>query len=145
MTSGSIAYNTIIIKLERSDSRFKWNYLIKNLIILDRATEEEIFIYDISNLDLEFLSTYSCPNKKDSKLAQYKMFCLSVRLDGMQLDRLVRSYFEYIREKAVYYSQKNLISALKVNDRSYLNGLELPELMKEFNSISKLLEMTFKV
>ncbi len=34
------AFKKIIAKCELSDSKNKWNYLIKNLIILDRCVDE---------------------------------------------------------------------------------------------------------
>jgi hypothetical protein len=35
-TQDEVAFSTITYKLETSASKNKWNYLIKNLIILDR-------------------------------------------------------------------------------------------------------------
>lgn len=43
-TKAELAFSTITMKLEGSESRKLWYYLIKNLIILDRCVEDKTFL-----------------------------------------------------------------------------------------------------
>lgn len=52
--------------MQTSDSRNKWNYIIKNLIILDRAIDEGLFVYDIAKLKIDFVENFSDKDAKDS-------------------------------------------------------------------------------
>jgi len=55
-TSAMFAFKVLVSKLETSESRKYWNYVIKNLIILDRAIDEGLFVSEISeirNIDIE--------------------------------------------------------------------------------------------
>lgn len=55
-TSAMFAFKVLVSKLETSESRKYWNYVIKNLVILDRAIDEGLFVKEISeirNLDIE--------------------------------------------------------------------------------------------
>ncbi len=38
--------------MDTSDSKEKWNYIAKNLIILDRAVEERYYLKEIYALDI---------------------------------------------------------------------------------------------
>ncbi len=57
-TRSEIAFLTLMAKLESSDSMKKWNYIVKNLIILDRTVEERYFLNDISMLDLPHICVF---------------------------------------------------------------------------------------
>ena len=46
-----------------SESNTKWNYMIKNLIILDRMVEEKLFLNEISDVTLENVENFSDENK----------------------------------------------------------------------------------
>ena len=50
-------------KLEASDGRKKWNYIIKNLIIFDRCVEEKRFLSEIASLNVLSIENYI--EKKD--------------------------------------------------------------------------------
>lgn len=54
---------TLMAKLEASDGRKKWNYIIKNLIIFDRCVEEKKFLNEISKMSI--LSIENFVEKKD--------------------------------------------------------------------------------
>lgn len=49
-TPAGLAFTTLMAKLEASDGRKKWNYLLKNLIVFDHCLEERCFIQEISEL-----------------------------------------------------------------------------------------------
>lgn len=51
-TRPQVGFATIVSKLETSESKEKWNYLLKNLIIFDRCVEAKFFLHDIKNLNL---------------------------------------------------------------------------------------------
>ena len=65
-TKPADAFKTIINKLKTSDSRTKWNYIIKNLIILDRAIEEGLFVVDISELSIPDIEKFKCDEDRYS-------------------------------------------------------------------------------
>ena len=65
-TRPSAAFTTIVEKLQSSKSRFHWNYILKNLVILDRCVEEGLFLFDISELHLDFVQTFSDRDPKNS-------------------------------------------------------------------------------
>lgn len=46
-TRAQVGFATLVTKLETSESKEKWNYLLKNLIILDRCVESRFFLMDI--------------------------------------------------------------------------------------------------
>ena len=53
--------------METSDNVNKWNYMIKNLIILDRCVEEKLFLYDIMELKINKIENYKDHEPKISK------------------------------------------------------------------------------
>jgi hypothetical protein len=53
--------------METSDNVNKWNYMIKNLIILDRCVEEKLFLYDIMEMKIYRVENYKDPEPKISK------------------------------------------------------------------------------
>lgn len=57
-TRSEIAFLLIMAKLETSESLKKWNYIVKNLIILDRCVEEKYYLNDISSLNLPHIEFY---------------------------------------------------------------------------------------
>lgn len=57
-TRSEIGFRTLLVKMQYSDSLKKWNYIVKNLIILDRSVEERYFLNDISELDLPHIKNY---------------------------------------------------------------------------------------
>lgn len=68
-TRPSMAFSTIIAKLQTSDSRHEWNYILKNLVLLDRCVEEGLFLYDVVELDLDFVKNFTDKNPKNSKFS----------------------------------------------------------------------------
>ena len=63
-TKANVAYNLIIAKIQSSDSRGKWNYLMKNLIILDRMIEQRVFVHQLSELELDNVENFKDPKSK---------------------------------------------------------------------------------
>ena len=57
-TKASFAFGVIIAKLETSHSKIYWNYMVKNLIILDRAVEERLFLNDIAKLKIQEVENF---------------------------------------------------------------------------------------
>jgi len=53
-----IAFTTIITKIQNSDSRIYWNYLIKNLIVLDYSVEYMYFLQDIKEMYLPNVESF---------------------------------------------------------------------------------------
>ena len=45
-----------------SESKNKWNYMIKNLIILDFIVEEKLFLWETSDLVLESIDNFKDEN-----------------------------------------------------------------------------------
>ena len=65
-TKANIAYNLIIAKIQSSDSRGKWNYLVKNMIILDRMIEQKIFVHQVSELELDNVENFKDLKSKNN-------------------------------------------------------------------------------
>lgn len=64
----------------------------------------------------------------------------------MGVNKLIRTYYEYVREKAGYYIQKNLISEVRSDrGKAFLSNCRLSTLIREFFQIFRLLDMTFSV
>lgn len=57
-TRSEVGFRTILVKMQYSDSLKKWNYIVKNLIILDRCIEDKFFLQDISELDFPHIKGY---------------------------------------------------------------------------------------
>jgi len=53
------AFNTIVLKILHSESRNMWNYMIKNLIMLDRCVEEKLFLWEIADLQLDTVDSFT--------------------------------------------------------------------------------------
>jgi hypothetical protein len=43
-TNDKMGFENLIAKCELSESRNKWNYLVKNLLILDRIVSDNLFL-----------------------------------------------------------------------------------------------------
>ncbi len=84
-----------------SESNRKWNYMIKNLIILDRMVEEKLFLYEISDVTLENVENFTDENKS---------------INDMLIDQLIRKYFSYIKIKAKKYT--NMDSCFNAIDKN---------------------------
>lgn len=65
-TRSELAFRTLMVKLQYSDSLKYWNYIIKNLIILDRCVEEKYFLYDLRELNFPHIENYK---EEDSKFS----------------------------------------------------------------------------
>lgn len=57
-TPAGLAFTTLMAKLEASDGRKKWNYLLKNLIIFDHCLEERCFIREIAELKIDSVEEF---------------------------------------------------------------------------------------
>ena len=57
-TRSEVGFRTLVVKMQYSDSLRKWNYIVKNLIILDRCVEDKYFLQDISELDFAHIKNY---------------------------------------------------------------------------------------
>lgn len=66
-TKPSLAFSVITAKLEASKSRKYWNYIVKNLVVLDRAIDENLFVKDIAKLTLPSIETYQPKEEKYGK------------------------------------------------------------------------------
>jgi len=55
---GTSAFYLIIAKLQASKSKTSWNFIMKNLIILDKAVENRYFTKEIAELELPELEEY---------------------------------------------------------------------------------------
>ena len=66
-TRSEVGFRTILVKMQYSDSLKKWNYIVKNLIILDRCTDEKYFLNDISELDFAHIKNYKDDDPSISK------------------------------------------------------------------------------
>ena len=65
-TRPQVGFSLLVAKLQSSDSLTKWNYIIKNLIILDRCVEEKYFLFDIADLDLKHIKNYKDEDIRNS-------------------------------------------------------------------------------
>lgn len=59
-----MAFNVITAKLETSKSLKYWNYVVKNLVVLDRAIDENLFVKDIAKLNLPSIEKYQPKEEK---------------------------------------------------------------------------------
>lgn len=57
-TRPQIGFTTIVGKMEQSQSKSYWNYIIKNLIILDRCLDCQFFVQDIANLEINHVQNF---------------------------------------------------------------------------------------
>ena len=69
--SAEAAFQTIIKKIQSSDSKNKWNYLVKNLLIIDRLIDERCFLKEIATSNLENIVNFIEEDKKFSKYNEF--------------------------------------------------------------------------
>lgn len=67
-TRAEVAFATITAKISSSISARKWNYIVKNLIILNMCVNERIFLIDICNLGLRNVVNFKDEDEKISLL-----------------------------------------------------------------------------
>ncbi len=65
-TKALSGFQTIINKLQTSDSRKHWNYLMKNLVLLDRTVEEGLFVEEIAQLNISDIEDYRAGQQRYS-------------------------------------------------------------------------------
>jgi len=51
-----------------SQSNNRWNYQIKNLIILDRIVEEKMFLWEICDLEIETLENFKDIDESNNQM-----------------------------------------------------------------------------
>jgi len=67
-TKASYGFQTLVNKLRTSDSRKYWNYLMKNLVILDRAIEDGLFCKEVSQLEIPGVEDYTSKQQRYSNV-----------------------------------------------------------------------------
>ena len=65
-TRAEIAFTTITAKMQSSMSSKSWNYIVKNLVILNMCVDERVFLLDICNLNLKNVVKYKDDDEKIS-------------------------------------------------------------------------------
>lgn len=55
--------------MQYSESKYLWNYLVKNLILLDRSVEDRSFVSDIATIHILHVENYKDPDPKNSNIA----------------------------------------------------------------------------
>lgn len=93
------ALNSILTHLEQDDERVNGAFLLKNLVILDFAVEERIFLTKIGNYYNSQLLYLSGQGREMSSYVK----------------DLIASYYVYIKEKARLYSSQSIELANKRN------------------------------
>ncbi|KAL4496040.1 hypothetical protein ABPG72_015462 [Tetrahymena utriculariae] len=99
-TRPDVAFQLIQSKMQYSESKNQWNYLVKNLIILDRCVEDRSFVNDIATIHILHVENFKDPDPRNS----------IIKIDGF-----IRKYFQYIKMKSKLYAKKN--SSFNVNKR----------------------------
>ncbi|CAD8083941.1 unnamed protein product [Paramecium primaurelia] len=118
-TSQQIGITTIFTKLESSESKIYWNYIIKNLIILDRCVENRFLVTEIANMNITYVENYV---EQDLK---YK---------SLSMDSFVRNYYMYLKRKAALYSIKNSsFNIPKEEKKNYFKQQSAENILEEFN------------
>lgn len=56
-----------MVKLQYSDSLKNWNYIIKNLLILDRCVEDKLFLTDIGEMNFSHIENFKDEDARNSK------------------------------------------------------------------------------
>ena len=54
--------------MQYSESKNIWNYLVKNLVLLDRCVEDRSFVSDIATMHILHVENFKDPDPKNSKL-----------------------------------------------------------------------------
>ena len=71
-----------------------WNYMIKNLIMLDRCVEEKLFLWEIADLQLDTVESFTDQDQK---------------INTMLINFLIKKYYQYIKIKAAKYTNKDSV------------------------------------
>ncbi|CAD8093828.1 unnamed protein product [Paramecium sonneborni] len=117
-TRPQVGFTTILAKLESSQSKIYWNYIIKNLIILDRCIEYRFFVSDIVNMNINYVENYV---EKDPK---YK---------NLSMDSFIRKYYLYLKKKAALYSiKKSSFNTPKEEKKNYFKQQQVENIFEEF-------------
>jgi len=66
-TRPDVAFSLLQSKMQYSESKNIWNYLVKNLVLLDRCAEDRSFVSDIATLHILHVENYRDPDPKNSK------------------------------------------------------------------------------
>ena len=106
-----------------SESKNKLNYMIKNLIILDRMVEAKLFLWEISDVSIETAERFTDENKS---------------INDMQIDQLIRKYFAYIKAKAKKYTNKDSCFNGFAKS-SHIKSLNVNQLIQETNCVQELI------
>jgi len=67
-TRPSVAFNMLKVKLETSESKKHWNYIIKSLIIFDRIIEEKLYLDEIAKIKIQDIEEYRTDDNKLSNI-----------------------------------------------------------------------------
>lgn len=146
-TRASAGFSIICAKMQAGDSRNKWNYILKNLIVLDRTAEEGVFLRDIRDLKMEYIDNFTDKDQKNSNRYHLNAvyLLLSYFIDVLGVDLLVRRYFRYIKAKASLYTSPNSIRIPRTNKKEYFVEHQLSEVLAELRLLNKLLGTVFEV
>jgi len=127
-TKPNIAFNVIIAKLQSSDSRGYWNYLVKNLVILDRMLDDKRFVHDVSELELDYVENF-----KDSKTK-------------MRIDELVREYYRFVKAKArLYADPKCSLNVAKTAKKDFFLKLSTKKILEDSKILDCFIDIAFNV
>ena len=141
-TRASVAIQTFLAKLEASESRKFWNYMVKNLVILDRAIDERLCLDEISKMNLPGVEGYTVPDKKDSKSKMKKINGIEARL----IEELIRSYYGYIKTKARIMERSRCPFHKEKKDKKvYFQGKNVITILSEIETLNEITEKAFVV
>ena len=113
------AFNTIVLKILHSESRNMWNYMIKNLIMLDRCVEEKLFLWEIADLQLDTVESFTDQDQK---------------INTMLINFLIKKYYDYIKIKAAKYTSKD--SVFNQTDKNdYFAKISINQLISEIKIV----------
>jgi len=130
-TKPSTAFQTLVSKLKTSDSRKYWNYLMKNLVILDRTIDEGHFAGEIAYLEIPGVEEYQ------QKQQRYK---------ERKIEELVSAYFRFIRDKAdVLSRKKTCLKIPKEKRKQYFKGMQAEDILDENRALNSLYQSAFEV
>jgi len=125
---GTSAFYLIIAKLQASKSKTAWNFIMKHLVILDKAVENRYFTKEIAELELPELEEYL--KKKNSG----------------KMESLIKRYFRYIKAKARIYNTKHQPFHLTFWERKeYLEKLDQEKLILESKRLKPLIILAFDI
>ncbi|CAD8080647.1 unnamed protein product [Paramecium primaurelia] len=130
-TRPQVGFTTILAKLEQSQSKIYWNYIIKNLIILDRCIEYRFFVSDIADMNVNYVENYV---ERDQK---YK---------SLSMDSFIRKYYLYLKKKAALYSiKKSSFNTPKEEKKNYFKQQSAENIFEEFNKGQQLFDQILDI